>query len=165
MDKIKYENIVDNFYYGKYGDIKIIIDIETGYANVSKIGYEYKRIFSDWEKLTETRNFIDIISSETELPIDNLVMTIKADTIARTILSGTYVHPLIASQYYYWVSPKFAAKATKIINDHYVKKAIQEKKKEIQELKNKVESNIFLFMMFYIFLITTVMNIFKHEHK
>jgi hypothetical protein len=45
LTKCIYENIKDNFYYGLFGDFKLVIDEGTGYFNATKL-YVLKEVKS-----------------------------------------------------------------------------------------------------------------------
>jgi hypothetical protein len=54
-----YEHIKDTFYYGIFGDFKLIIDKATGYFNATKLcvngGKEYKK----WSRLEKSKNMVE----------------------------------------------------------------------------------------------------------
>ena len=51
LTKCIYENIKDTFYYGLFGDFRLVIDKRTGYFNATKLCVEGGKEFRLWKVL------------------------------------------------------------------------------------------------------------------
>ena len=58
LSSICYEQIKDNYYYGLYGDFKIIVDKNTGYFNATKLCKDGNKDFKNWFQNQESKNLI-----------------------------------------------------------------------------------------------------------
>jgi hypothetical protein len=59
LTKCIYEHIKDNFYYGLFGDFRLIIDKTTGYFNATKLCVEGGKEFRKWSRLEKSKNMIE----------------------------------------------------------------------------------------------------------
>lgn len=96
IKEIIFEDINDDYGYGKYGEFEVIINKKTGYINATKLckdgGKEFRKFFQydHGKRLLETfsyqsgRNRTDLIIKITDVP---------------NHLKGTYVHPQTNSPY------------------------------------------------------------------
>jgi len=54
-----YEHIKDNFYYGLFGDFKLVIDKATGYFNATKLCEQGKKEYKKWSRLEKSsKNYL-----------------------------------------------------------------------------------------------------------
>ena len=58
LSSICYEQIKDNFYYGLYGDFKIIVDKSTGFFNATKLCKDGNKEFKHWFENKESKKLI-----------------------------------------------------------------------------------------------------------
>ena len=49
-----YEHIKDTFYYGLFGDFKLVIDKATGYFNATKLCIEGGKNYFHWTRLEKS---------------------------------------------------------------------------------------------------------------
>jgi len=54
-----YECIKDTFYYGIFGDFKLVIDRSTGYFNATKLCDQGGKEFKKWSRLEKSKNMIE----------------------------------------------------------------------------------------------------------
>jgi hypothetical protein len=54
-----YEHIKDTFYYGLFGDFKLVIDKNTGYFNATKLCTEGGKEYKFWFRLERTKKMVD----------------------------------------------------------------------------------------------------------
>lgn len=77
---ITFECIHNRYHWGKYGDFKVIVDINTGYVNathlcnltVTKTGSQKR--FRDWLTITNTKELIKELSASAVLTADELMI-------------------------------------------------------------------------------------------
>lgn len=81
-----------------------------GYINATALCKACKKDFYDYSRLKSTKEFIDELSSETEIPVSALIQTVKGGTPQ---FQGTWVHPQVAINLAQWASPKFAVLVSK----------------------------------------------------
>lgn len=142
---IAFEVIDGNYYWGKYGDFKVIINIKTGYINATKLclmavnkNGQPKQLFA-WKQNNATNELLDEVASSLRILRDDVM---KVPTDLPIELRGTYVHPKLIPHIAMWASPQFAVKVSDIINAHIVreyKESIRQKDDKIDELMRKVD--------------------------
>jgi hypothetical protein len=133
-----YESIKDTFYYGLFGDFKLVIDKATGYFNATKLciegGKEYriwsrsersKKLFQYYEKLTV--QLYGQLSYEVKLQNNNL---------ANKQITGTYVPKELILDIASWISVEFYGKCNTVVINYFVKEF---KNMDKNKLKNKIK--------------------------
>jgi hypothetical protein len=142
---IAFEQIRGNYYWGKYGDFKVIIDVDTGYINATHLcGLAEsltgrKREFFSWKRLDTATDLINEASAAIHICMADLLKTVTGGQI--TEIRGTYAHPDLIPHIASWASPKFAMQVGKIVNAHLVreyKETIRVKNQNIDEPKTTV---------------------------
>lgn len=58
LNDICYEQIKDNFYYGKFGDFTLVIDKNTGCFNATKLYKEGNKDFNQWKRLERVKELL-----------------------------------------------------------------------------------------------------------
>jgi hypothetical protein len=58
-----YEHIKDSFYYGLFGDFKLVIDKNTGYFNATKLCASGKKPFRKWKVLEKSKKMVEYYKS------------------------------------------------------------------------------------------------------
>ena len=145
------EKINENYSFGKYGDFKIVIHNETGYVNGTqllkqalisensiriKINEKLARIktMDNWFSLKETSELLEMVSFEESIDKKKLTYIIDGrQKRGEEIIRGTYVHPTLVNSLATWMSPCYAIKINKIINELN----ISSQKKALEALKIK----------------------------
>lgn len=89
------EDINENYCWNKYGDIKIITMKNNRYVNAASIlNSVSKKKFSSWAKIKSTKELINEISKQNNIPIKDLMISV---TTGLNDFRGTYVHPLLVT--------------------------------------------------------------------
>ena len=130
-----YKPISNGFSYGKYDDFKLIIMNSNGYINATKLCEQYNEVFDNW--LYNGNNSKELISEITD--VDNVLIEIEEGD---PLINGMYVHQLLIPHIISWISPKFAIKVSKIVNDFIIseyKISIREKDDNISKLREEVQ--------------------------
>jgi KilA-N domain/Meiotically up-regulated gene 113 len=109
LNDVCYEQIKDNFYYGLFGDFKLVIDKSTECFNATKLCNFGKKRFVDWNKTLRSKKLIEYFSSrcDDEFYKDKSQHTyeIKGDNknklIAQT--TGQYLPPELLDDVIHWI--------------------------------------------------------------
>lgn len=125
ITKLAYESINDTFSKARYGDFEVIINTKTGYINATKLSADGGKRFDHW---IENKNSKELIKECRSPEFRESTMLVKGGQIP--IITGTYAHPDLIPHIASWVSPKFAIKVSKIVNDFL----IREREEEIRRL-------------------------------
>jgi hypothetical protein len=56
---ICYEHIIQNFYYGLFGEFKLVIDKATGYFNATKLCNQGGKSFKYWLRLEKSKKLVE----------------------------------------------------------------------------------------------------------
>lgn len=137
IKEIVFQNIDENYGYGKYGDFEIIMNINTGSINATKLCKDGGKEFSEWKRFNHSKKFIDYLGS-LGYPKDLIIQI----TNVPNHLKGTYVHPDLIPHIASWVSPEFAYKVSKIVNEHIIKEyrnTIRQKDDKIDNLEKIIQ--------------------------
>ena len=130
-----FETIDDKYARGQLGSFEVIIMIENGYINISKICKEYNKKIGEWlnnkYSINIFQNLENQLNESSEKPIKSYYV-IKG---VRKELRGTYVHPELLIPIILWCSHKNALDVSRIVLDYYSKKMEETKKMEENEEK------------------------------
>lgn len=85
-----------------------------GYINATAMGKAVGKKIYDYDRLATTKEFLAELSSETGIPVSELVITIKRGA---SDLQETWVHPDVAIHLGQWLSPKFAVRVAKWVRE------------------------------------------------
>jgi hypothetical protein len=88
--------------------------VKDGYVNATAMCKAVGKAFNDFARLKTTLPFLEELSSETGIPVSELVQTVKGGVPA---LQGTWIHPQVAINLATWLSPRFAVKVTQWVFD------------------------------------------------
>jgi hypothetical protein len=140
LGEITFEQIHENYWFGAYGEFRVVMDKSNGFVNATKLCSSGGKHFYNWSSNTSSKqlmqtlqNLIDASNGEVLDNAHDLSKTpVNAsrqfysgvckyiETAGRTaadrIISGTYVHPDLVPSVAGWLSPMFQLKANKIVN-------------------------------------------------
>ncbi len=143
ITKLEYEKIDDVYSKAKYAGFDVIINMENGYINATKLCADGGKQMKNWLRNDGNKELVEFFENSHTLIIEP--MTIIVTGGQNTILRGTYVHPDLIPHIASWVSPAFAYKVSKIVNNFLIKEKedeiirskliIGEKDCKIEELK------------------------------
>lgn len=136
------QHIEDVYYYGQWGDFKIIIDSRNGFVNATKLCSIGGKVFGEWLKNKQSKSYMDFVKQIHSAGNDgnfNLLYEYKGGrSETANILRGTYVHKDLIVQIACWVSNVFAYKVTEIVHHVLIKKICEEYMKNISTLQTEV---------------------------
>jgi KilA-N domain/Protein of unknown function (DUF3627) len=136
LSELGFQPIRDSFYYGYYGQFRVVIDKQDGYINATKLCSDGGKNFFHWKETKVSKELIETLiqsnynltlDSEETLepwsvahyaPVADVMRIVKTFNISDQdkAISGTYCHPLLIPHIACWISPSFALKASSIIN-------------------------------------------------
>ena len=116
ITKLAYESIDDTYSHAEYGDFKVIMNIKTGYINATKLCADGGKRFDNW---LSNKNSQELIKEFHQLEFQEMTILITGGQ--NTTIRGTYAHPDLIPHIASWVSPKFAIKVSKIVNEFLIR--------------------------------------------
>jgi hypothetical protein len=137
-----FEPITERFGYGNYLDLKIIIDSKTKYINATKLCQLGNKHLRYWQRTDSSKELIDTFNINVpgaDLHGAQVSYEIKQKDLKglprtdQEIILGTYYHRDLIVHLAQWISPAFAFKVSKIVNDYIG----YENKRKIRELKGE----------------------------
>lgn len=81
-----------------------------GYVNGTALCQAVGKKFYDYTRLSSTIEFIKELSTETGIPVSELIQTLKGGDVTN---QGSWVHPQVAINLGQWASPQFAVLVSK----------------------------------------------------
>jgi hypothetical protein len=140
-----YEHIKDTFYYGLFGDFKLVIDKATGSFNATKLCEQGGKNYFNWKRLEKSKKMVEYY--EKSCPSDlkgSFLYEVKLqnnDNLNKQV-TGTYVPKELILDIASWVSIEFYDKCNKIVVNYFVQEAQEKMKKltlENQNLKEELQ--------------------------
>jgi hypothetical protein len=141
LSEVAFEQIKDNYYYGAYGEFRVIMDKSNGYVNATKMCSSGGKDYDKWSRLKSSHELIQTL--ENNMALENthgnhenfenvlgdgnpqiwglpslpckVVHTLN-QTDQERIISGTYCHPDLVPSIAGWISPIFQLKANRVVN-------------------------------------------------
>ena len=130
-----YEHITQSFYYGLFGDFKLVIDTKTGYFNATKLCIEGGKHFRQWKVLEKSKRMIKFFDSRRQNSDAYEVDGYNKNNIEKQI-TGTYVPKELILDIASWISIEFYDKCNKVIINYFVNEF---KKMDQTDLQNKIK--------------------------
>ena len=144
-----YEHIKDTFYYGLFGDFRLVIDKSTGFFNATKLCDQGGKNLFNWKRLEKSKRMVEYY--QRNCPSDlkgNFLYEVKGANKDKTDrqFTGTYVPQELILEIASWVSIEFYDKCNKIILNYFVnefkkmnKSALEEKIKQVEQLEEQMK--------------------------
>ena len=138
-----YEHIKDTFYYGLFGDFRLVIDKSTGFFNATKLCDQGGKNLFHWKRLEKSKRMVEYYQRSRHPDLEgSFLYEVKLqnnDNLNKQI-TGTYVPQELILEIASWVSIEFYDKCNKIILNYFVnefkkmnKSALEEKIKQVEE--------------------------------
>jgi hypothetical protein len=128
ITKLAYENIDDTYSKARYGSFEVFMNMKTGYINATKLCADGGKLLKNWSANKNSQELIIECLESHGLGSQPVTMSVSGGQ--NTTIRGTYAHPDLIPHIASWVSPKFAIKVSKIVNDFL----IREREEEIRRL-------------------------------
>jgi hypothetical protein len=136
---ICFENIKDTFYYGLFGDFKLVIDKSTGYFNATKLCERGGKNFFDWKRLEKSKSMVEYYQKSwpgnSQASFLYQVKLQNNDRLNKRI-TGTYVPKELILDIASWVSIEFYDKCNRIVVDYFV----EETRRKIEHLQIELQA-------------------------
>jgi hypothetical protein len=144
MPSIKFETINNHYEWGYYFEFKVLIMTKNGYLNATRMCKDKGKKLGNWLQNLSSKELIDEFESEAGNPSDGKSMiTISGGNDLD--YRGTYIHPDLIPSIASWISPAFALKVNRIVNEYRLREEklkhvsiVKEKDDKIDELKNMI---------------------------
>jgi hypothetical protein len=144
ISDICYEHIYGDFWYGSYGEFKVIINKDNSYINGSKLCCDGGKLFKNWFANDSSKRLIHALTQQLSdeacsnsqtnsnmlrdgyagIQAQPLKCIVKVMTICETpedkLIRGTYIHMSLVPHVACWISAQFALKVSKIVNNYLV---------------------------------------------
>lgn len=155
LHDIVFEHINEKYAYGAYGEFRIMMMRKNSYINATKLCNENNKQLKHWLENKNGKDLVDEVKKEINRSKNSMVgyptieeneevepiITIKGGNKKLQLVTGTYVHPLLIPHIASWISPVFAIKVSKIVNEFIVteyKNKLLEKEQENLSLIDKM---------------------------
>jgi len=139
LNDICYEQIKDTFWYGIYGDFKLVIDKSTGCFNATKLCNNTGKEFKQWMRMKHTQELIAYTKSCRGNSPGNFYEPkgLSNNNECDKQITGQYVCEDLLLSLANWISPEFYCKCNKIIINYFAKENpnIQEVEENMSKLK------------------------------
>ena len=139
LSEVCYEHIKDTFYYGVFGDFKLVIDKTTGYFNATKLCDAADKKFYNWTRLEKSKTMISYYKEKLALTCEGQLLKevkLQNNHNLNKQITGTYVPKELILDIASWVSIEFYDRCNSIIINYFVKEF---KKMDKNDLKNKIK--------------------------
>ncbi|CCU56435.1 N1R/p28-like protein [Mythimna separata entomopoxvirus 'L'] len=138
LNDICYEHIKDTFYYGLFGDFKLVIDKNTGCFNATKLCNLGGKKFKHWKSLEKSKDLIEYIKKSRGRDHDSGFYEIKGDNKDDLVkkVTGQYVPKEIILDISSWISIEFYMKCNDVIINYHTKEF---KNLSDEDVENKIK--------------------------
>ena len=132
-----YEHIKDTFYYGVFGDFKLVIDQKTGYFNATKLCVSGGKEYKFWARLEKSKKMVEYFQkSWGDDRHPNYEIDGTNNHKLHKQVTGTYVPKELILDIASWISVEFYDRCNSIIINYFVNEF---KKMDKIDLKNKIK--------------------------
>jgi len=103
-----YEHIKDTFYYGLFGDFKLVVDKATGCFNATKLCEQGGKNYFNWRRLEKSKNMVEYYHKNCQNSGGNFLYEVKLqnnDHLNKKI-TGAYVPKEFFSELVSWMKFK-----------------------------------------------------------
>ena len=128
LNNIIFQDINEEFSYGLYLGLNVVIMKSNGYVNATKLCNLANKEFRHWKKNQNAKELMEEVTRENSTGLEIVV------NLGPSEVSGTYVHPDLIPHIASWCSAKFAIQVSKIVNEF----AINEFKSQISVMEGRI---------------------------
>ena len=140
-----YECIKDTYYYGVFGDFKLVIDQATGCFNATKLCDVANKRFHDWNRLEKSKRMVEYYrkswGGDNRLSFMYEVKLQNNDPLNKQV-TGTYVPKELILDIASWISIEFYDRCNSIIINYFIKEFKKMDKKKLKEKIKEVEDQM-----------------------
>jgi hypothetical protein len=109
LNKIKYKDVPEDIVKRDINSLKLKDNYqleyrdEDGYIDITNLCKAGGKKFNDWNRLDKTKNYLNVLSIETGIPV-SILFTVGSGS---KNITHTWSHPQIAINIAQWISPEF----------------------------------------------------------
>jgi hypothetical protein len=144
LNDVCFERVRDTFYYGMFGEFKLVVDKKTGCFNATKLCKDGGKQFKKWTYMDKSKKLLEYYSRGPISDLGSDFYEVKGDNkdalVAKT--TGQYVRKELILDIASWVSVEFYDKCNRIIVDFYVaeyKKKLDDNRVVIKQKDDKID--------------------------
>lgn len=134
---IIFGKINDKFAYGKLGKFNVIIMIETGNINATKLCKDGGKQFKHWIANDHSKELIKVFGKNLGLTKNEMIIKINGGKLTK--ISGSYVHSKLITHIASWCNSDYAFLVSTIVDEYHIKQAIEEKEKLLKKKDDKID--------------------------
>lgn len=138
LNKLVYEDINDEYGYGKYENFEVVIRKIDGYINVSKLCKDGNKNYFNWKKSHHATISIQSVQTYHNIQEEKVLELVHEGRHFK--INGTYAHPALVPHIASWVSVDFFNMVSDVVNNHIVNKYEEELKEKEYQLRKKEET-------------------------
>ncbi|AAG02816.1 hypothetical protein AMV110 [Betaentomopoxvirus amoorei] len=142
LNNICYEHIKDSYYYGLFGDFKLVIDKTTGCFNATKLCNLGGKQYRDWKRLEKSKELIKTLINvrrENSRVWEYNIISNNNHEIHKQY-TGYYVSKDLILDIASWIAPEFYLKCNDIIINYYNNEFKSLSKEDINNKIKEVEN-------------------------
>ena len=131
----------NDFYWGNYGNFKVLIMKSNGYINATKLCQDGGKEFSNWKQNYSSKALMNALENSEHLRgIPGTKITIL-NLSGIPEVRGTYVHLHLVPHIGSWISPEYAVKVGEVMTAYHKREEVEKNAKlraEIFEKDDKI---------------------------
>src|SRR3981189_1839332 len=119
---IAYEQIEGKFWYGRYGQFRVVMMKDRGFINATKLCSDGGKDLKHWYENQSSKEFLQCLATKLgedgnieSIFVRKVVKIFDQTGIEKTV-SGTYYHPHIVPHIACWISPDFTIFVSDSVN-------------------------------------------------
>ena len=145
LNNVCYEQIKDSFYYGLFGDFKLVIDKSTGCFNATKLCIDSNKRYRNWARSERACKLFNYYKSCRSLSSASFYeIKLQNNDPLNKQITGQYVRQELILDIASWISVEFYDKCNRIILNYFVNEYKTMDKSEfelkLKDIKDKMEN-------------------------
>lgn len=120
LNDVCYKQIKNNFYYGLFGDFRLVIDKTTGYFNATKMCNDASKRFRDWTRLEKSKKLLSYYSCRDNMRGSFYEIREQNNDEINKQITGQYVQKELILDIASWISVEFYDKCNSIVLNYFV---------------------------------------------
>jgi regulator of replication initiation timing len=147
MPAITFQSVDNEYEWGTYFDLKVLIMSRNGYINATKMCQDNGKRLDNWMQNSWSKDYIEDFNSHPYIPGTPSIIVVNSGS---NDTRGTYVHLELITYIAAWISIKIARKVSRIVIEYRLKeqkllnnKLVSDNSKKddkISELEAKLDS-------------------------
>jgi regulator of replication initiation timing len=118
MPAITFQSVDNEYEWGTYFDLKVLIMSRNGYINATKMCQDNGKRLDNWMQNSWSKDYIEDFNSHPYIPGTPSTIVVNSGS---NDTRGTYVHLELITHIASWISIKIARKVSRIVNEYLLK--------------------------------------------